>query len=373
MKNKVLIVYGGKSVEHDISIITAQQVMKFLPEEYEYLPIYIDRNGVWWSADNLTDIKIYSNFKKLAKNKKQATIVLGENKLLLKKGCKFSKVIDIYAVLNCCHGNIGEDGALQGVFKSCNLPQSSSGVMSSALCMDKVFMKDIFKANDIKSPKYVSVDKCTYEKSSSKSVKEVLEKLKLPVVVKPANLGSSIGISVCKDEKSLAEGLNLAFEFDRKVLVEEMVENLREFNCACFNYKEQHFLSHVNEVKNKKEIYSFEDKYLAKESKNQATKKSLSKKIQNLTEKVYKLFDCQGVVRIDFLFDDKQEILYVNEINSIPGSLAFYLFKDIPFKDLLGSIIEQSVCVSNDEKLLTKTFESDALKIFSSVSNVLKK
>ena len=373
MKERILVIFGGKSVEHDISIITAMQVLKQWPKSFDCLPVYIDREGLWWIADNLSEIKIYSSFKRLSKNRKQVTLILGEKVVAVKKGNKFVPQYEVETVLNCCHGNIGEDGSVQGVLKTCAIPTTSSGVTSSALCMDKVFMKDILKANDILSPKYVSFDRCTYLQTKEKILKNVANKIEFPLIVKPANLGSSIGISVCHKEGDLEKAVELALMFDDKILIEKLVENLREFNCACFLFKGHFFTSNVNEVRNKKEIYSFEDKYLSKKDGNREVDKTLSKKVQSLTERVYKLFDCKGIVRVDFLFDEKAEILYVNEINTIPGSLAFYLFKDITFKDLLISMLEESKLDAEREKKLTVSFESNALKIFENVSESLKK
>ena len=188
MKERILVIFGGKSVEHDISIITAMQVLKQLPKSLDCVPIYIDRVGLWWIADNLFDIEIYSDFKKLAKKRKQVTLILGEKVVAVKKGNKFVSQFEVETVLNCCHGNIGEDGAMQGVLKTCAIPTTSSGVTSSALCMDKVFMKDILKANDILSPKYVSFDRCTYSQTKEKVMKNVSNKIEFPLIVKPANL-----------------------------------------------------------------------------------------------------------------------------------------------------------------------------------------
>ena len=243
---------------------------------------------------------------------------------------------------------------------------------SMALCMDKAFMKDIFKANGINSPHYVTFKELDYKGNKAKLVKQIGSKVSYPLVVKPSNLGSSIGISVCKTEGELDNALMLAFEFDKKVVIERFVENLKEFNCACFCYKGNFYPSKVNEVTNKSEIYTFEDKYLSENAKNQEADKKLSKKIQTLTEKVYKLFDCKGVVRVDFLFDEKANELYVNEINSIPGSLAFYLYKDIAFKDILTSMIDESKFLHASNNTI-KSFDSDALKIFDSVAKTYKK
>ncbi len=373
MKEKVAIVFGGTSVEHDISIITAVQTMAYLPDEYSFVPIYIDKDGLWWTADNLNDIKVYQNFQKKAKAKKQVSLVLGKGELLAKKNGKFSPYCKLSTVLNCCHGRIGEDGCVQGVFECCNLAQTSCAVTSSALCMDKSFMKDVFSQNNILSPKYVTLRKCEYEQNKKDKLAEIEKKLQPPVVVKPANLGSSIGISFCEKFEELDEAISLALSFDRKVVIEEAVKNLREFNCACLSYRGELITSIVNEVKNKTNIFTFEDKYISEHASGREVDKTLSKKVKKLTERVYDIFDCRGVVRIDFLYDEHEKMLYVNEINSIPGSLAFYLFKEIPFKELLRALIEESFSVEDEKRRLLTTFESDALKIFEEVQDQVKK
>ncbi len=367
MKEKVLVVFGGKSVEHDISIITAVQALGNLPEGFDFLPIYVDRSGVWWTADNLKDIEIYKNFYRKAQNARRVTFLLGERRLLIEKHGKFVPFVPVKTVMNCCHGNCGEDGAFQGIFKSCNVATTSCGVLSSALCMDKALMKDVLKANNIPSPEFFVIKKSEFD------TEKMLKKCKFPLVVKPANLGSSIGISVCKNKAEFEEAVALAFEFDQKVVVEKMVENLREFNCACFSFKGREFVSTVNEVTNKGEIFSFEDKYLAESGGGHGLESSLSKKVKALTEKVYKLFDCKGVVRVDFLYDQAAKALYVNEVNTIPGSMAFYLFKDISFKELFASIVEESIREFEEEKALIKTFSSDALLIFEKESKKIQK
>ena len=144
MKEKLLIIFGGKSVEHDISIITALQAMKNLPEKCDSIVVYIDRDGLWWTAENMEDISIYKNFSKLAKKKSQVSILLGERKILAKKGFKWVESAKFFAVLNCCHGNLGEDGAIQGVFKCCEVAQSSPQVTSSAICNKWIIFYSLF-------------------------------------------------------------------------------------------------------------------------------------------------------------------------------------------------------------------------------------
>ncbi len=371
MKEKVVVLFGGESVEHDISIITALQVLRNVPQNYDVLPVYIDKSGVWWVADNLCDVKIYKKFEKLAKNRKRVTILLGENILLVQKSGKYKFYAKIYSVLNCCHGRIGEDGCVSGIFKASNTAISSCDVVSSAVCMDKTVMKDILKANEILSPEYVYFDIDSYEKVSI--LKQIRKKLGFPVVVKPANLGSSIGISVCKSEDEFENAVKLAFEFDKKILVEKFVNNLREFNCACVHFRNQTFTSSVNEVFLEDKIFTFDEKYLLKKQKTAHGCRFLTKKIKKLTEKIYNLFGCCGVVRVDFLFDSVEKKLYINEVNTIPGSLAFYLFKEISFKDFVSCLIEQSRTNFEENKKFVTNFPSDALNVFEAIGEISKK
>ena len=361
MKKKVLIVFGGESVEHDISIITALQTMMFLPKDYDFLPVYIDRDGAWWMAQNLNEKKTFVCFEKNAKNKKRVTLVCGKNILFQVKGKRLKTVCEVLCVLNCCHGRFGEDGALQGVLKGSNIPHTSCDVTSSALCMDKAFLKDVMERNNIPTPEYVCISD---DGISEEVLHKTLSKLKPPVVVKPANLGSSIGVSVCKNEGELSDAIDFAFSFDKKVVVEKFVNNLREFNCACFGFKENLFCSDVNEVVQKGEVYSFEDKYLQNQSKTKKVETSIKRKVQMLTQKAYKIAGCSGVVRVDFLYDEKQRKLFLNEINTIPGSLAFYLFKGIKFQELIGCLIEDSLFREKKQTKLVKTYKSDALEVF---------
>lgn len=365
MKEKVIIIFGGRSVEHDISVITAIQCMRNLPEGYEFLPVYIDRNGQWWVADNLENIEIYKNFSALAKNAHRASILAGENTLLIEKHKKYVPLCSCLGVLNCCHGGVGEDGSLQGLLRCSQIPQTSSLVLSSALCMDKAFFKDILKSHNIQTPKYLLLDQ--------ENAAKMQKKCKFPCVVKPANLGSSVGISLCKNAQELSDALALAFQFDSRVLVEDEVQNLREFNCACFCYKGRYFTSLANEVKDKGELYTFEDKYLSSASSSHEVESTLARKIKALAEKTYKLLNCSGVARVDFLYDAAAKEIYVNEINTIPGSLAFYLFKDIPFKELIACSIEQALLMAEEDKKLVKTFDSNALQIFEDVALMAKK
>ena len=371
MKDNLVVFFGGKSVEHDISIITALTVMKNINlSDYNVLPVYISGDGLWYMADNLTDENIYQNFDKFVKNKVCVTLVMGKPYLAIRKGNKYSKFIQVNCALLCNHGMNGEDGTLQGVLELCSIPYTSCGVTSSGICMDKVFMKNIFVANKIPTTEYMYLKENEYIKDEKKILLTISKRLKFPIIIKPANLGSSIGISVCNSIEDLKNGIDVAFKFDSKILIEKVVISLKEYNCACLKVEDRLILSSIDEVESNDEIFSFDEKYLqVKAKRKNKISASMKNRIHTLTSKVYELFDCEGIVRVDFLFDESNNILYVNEINSIPGSMALYLFKDYKPSELIECMILQAKFRLKDKFKRKYSFESQALNIFKDFKN----
>ena len=361
---EIAVIFGGKSVEHDISVITGIQTIRFLKENYKCLPIYIDGNGTWWTGKNLDNPKIYQDFFKRAKSLKKITPIFGGG--AFKVGLKRKKV---YSCVVCCHGLNGEDGSVAGVLELCNLPYTSCGILSSSVCMDKAFTKAILANSNLKTTNYKVVFGWELEKSSN-ILSSILEDLKFPLIVKPANLGSSVGISVCNTKEELIKATEIALHFDSKVLIEEFLKGCEEFNCACFSYNDKVFTSDVCVV-NKGEIFSFDDKYIKQSDfSNEEISNYLKQEIKNATQDVYKMFECFGVVRVDFLWKDGE--LFVNEINTIPGALSCYLFPN-RFKEVLDIMIEQSRKRLKEKEKISYSFKSDALKLFENSAEVFKK
>ena len=371
MKANLVVIFGGKSVEHDISIITALTVLKNINlKDYNVLPVYISGNGLWYMADNLTDENIYQDFDKFAKNKVCVTVVMGKPYLAIKKSKKYSKFIQVNCAILCNHGVNGEDGTLQGVLELCSIPYTSCGVTSSGICMDKVFMKNVFISNKIPTPEYMSLKENDYLKDEKKNLGTISKRLKFPLIIKPANLGSSIGISVCNNIDELKNGIEIAFKFDKKILIEKVITSLKEYNCACLKVEDRLILSSIDEVESNDEIFSFDEKYLKVKTKGKnKIPASMKNRIHTLTSRVYELFDCEGIVRVDFLFDENNNILYVNEINSIPSSMALYLFKDYKPTELLECMILQAKFRLKDKLKRKYRFESQALNIFKEFKN----
>lgn len=370
MKN-IAVVFGGKSVEHDISIITALQVISALPKSWKLIPIYIKIDGKFVIADNLNDKNIYLNYDKLVKREKEISFCLGNQQLIVLNKGKIKEKIKIDCAILCNHGHGGEDGSLQGLFETCQIPYTSCNVGSSAVCMDKALTKIMLKNADIDTPAYIHFDIDEYQKNKDKIKKQIVKTIKLPCIVKPVKLGSSVGINICENESMLNDAIEHAFKYDDKIIVEKFIENAREFCCAVVKNSGELFESKVSEVK-KGRIFTFEEKYINEKPKGQSKiSKTLDRKIKTMAKEVYKALECDGVVRVDFLFDEAGDKLYVNEVNSIPGSLAFNLF-DTSFDDLIITLVSEAEERKEKEKRIVYQFNSKAIECFIKMTDNLK-
>lgn len=371
-KEKILVVFGGKSAEHDISIITGIQVLnKVDREKFDVFPLYLSRKGEMFFGKQLENLETYINFNEKAF--KKATFLLGNKFLYLSKGKAFKRAFEVGCVINCCHGLNGEDGTLQGLFELCGIPQTSPSVLSSAICMDKTIMKDVLRANRILTPNSVSFSMFDFYFNQEEIFEKIQNNLNFPnnpCFVKPANLGSSIGISKCKNFQELEEAVEVAGKFDERIIVEESIENAVEVNCAVLGDGEFQIASKIEYPISWGKFLSFDEKYLMRKnaenlSENQKKlNEEIEEKIKEIAKNAFKVFNCKGVVRIDFLV--KENEIYLNELNTIPGSLAFYLFKEegIDFKGLLNRLI--TIAIKNNEEKQGKTFaySSNALANF---------
>lgn len=386
MKKNICVIFGGKSTEHDISILTACQVIKALNvQKYNILPVYINQKGNWYYGNQLKEVSFFKNisYKKL----KQVSILPQDNFLYKKSFNKFKKWLKVDCAIICCHGKNGEDGTIQGLLELSNIPYTSSGVIGSSVGLDKVAMKNLFVADKLPVCKFVSVTKKQFDEGG---IDYILKQISLPIIVKPNSLGSSIGISVVKDEQDLQDALQLAFLFDDKVCIEELVQNITEVNISVLGVGEDCVCSVTEQPQNNSEFLTFKDKYIsgAKQNSSKSTASKLNgmenlqrvvpanisnnqtKKIQQLAKQIFKLLNCKGVVRIDFIIDNTNQKIYVNEINTIPGSFAFYLWEQsgIKFDILLDKLIQIAEFVNKNQNKLTTTFNTTVLS-----KNMVKK
>ena len=358
---KLAVIFGGKSVERDISIITGLQVIRSIKDDFDVLPIFIDESGNWATCENSLDIKIYRDFFALAKKPKKVFVDFGKNQFKI-NACFKNISFKPDAVIVCMHGANGEDGAIAGVLQMAQMPYSCPNLMSCAICYDKDITKCILKNFNLPV-----VESLTYQ-SNEIDEESILKKIGFPLIVKPARLGSSVGVAVCKTKDELIEAVKVAKAYDNKIVFEKFLEDCREFNCAVLSNGEEYVCSNPFEVKSQK-FYTFDQKYLTtKPLSNPVSSKSLSKKIKLLAEKVAKILDCEGVVRVDFLMQNDN--LYVCEVNSIPGSLSGYLFGSL--KEVIFELIEIAKSRLKKQKNYIYSFSSKALDLFAQEINTNK-
>ena len=383
MKKQVGVIFGSRSCEREVAIISAVQLMRHLDRErYDLVPVYIDEHGAWYTGECLADI---ASFKPFNPNREGVTKVFpdlssGSGALLtLQKGTgllareriEIAARVDVYIVV--MHGLNGEDGTLQGLLELANVPYTSSGVAGSALGMDKIMMKQFFRGADLPVLPSVWHTREEFAKDRGRVINNIVEKLGFPVFVKPANLGSSIGVSRADNTDSLADSLELAFEYDRRVLVEKGLNRPIELNCSVLGYDGDTEVSPIEMPINHDEFLDFRDKYLASGgSKGMASlhrvlpapiEDDLKEKIQQLSRKIFRMMDCKGVVRIDFMYDRDSENLYITEINTIPGSMAFYLWENagVSYSSLIDRMIEYAEKAHRDKNNANYAYSSDIL------------
>ncbi|MCI6508694.1 MAG: D-alanine--D-alanine ligase [Bacilli bacterium] len=368
-KNKLNIglIIGGKSVEHDISILSGLQVYHALDKDkYNVTIFYITKEQEWLVGEPLSDIHTYINeeFSKCT-----PVIVFGENHNIFYKGL-FSKPkatpIDIFVLV--LHGDGTEDGTIAGYLDTIGATYTSASHTESAILQDKIYTKQILQCNGIESIPYIEMNS---EKTFEEVKKEVEEKLKYPVIIKPVRLGSSIGINCANDNAQLKKGIEECLKYGNRIIIEKKLTSFKEYNLALIKDTNRIISSSIEEVIPTSEILSFKDKYESMDKMSEASNRiipaildaTLEKEIRRLGIKAYKTFNLKGVVRIDFLYDCLEKYIYINEINTIPGSLAFYLFEkeNITFTSLLDILIKNAIISKNQESRYVKSFITSVL------------
>ena len=386
---KVAVIFGGRSAEHEVSVITGMQVIENIDKtKYEVVPIYVDKNGKWLTGNSLMDFKNYKDgsFKDakeiiLSPNHGDKNIYAHPNTVGL-FGKKILGEIDI--VFPAFHGMNGEDGTVQGIFELMDIPYVGCGVLGSSVGMDKILMKDVYKANGLPVVDYVWFYRSKWLKDKDIVIKDIEEKLSYPLFVKPANLGSSIGISKAKDREGLINAIEIAIRYDRKIIIEKAVENLREINCAVLGFDNEVITSLCEEPIGWEEILSFEDKYVRSNEKGGKSsgerriipaeiEDNIREEIEELAKKAFITIDGRGVSRIDFLLDANNKV-YINEINTLPGSIAFYLWegKGYPFKKLIDELISIALKVHEEKKANMYSYEANLFNRTQYGSKIIK-
>ena len=389
-KMNIAVIFGSRSCEHDVSIISALQLIEAAKQAgFGVTPIYISREGLWYTGEALDKIETFREFNPMGKGITRVNLDVSANSGDLwawppQRAGLFAKVpapvAHIDVAIPVFHGLHGEDGTVQGLLEMANIPYASSGVLGSAVGMDKIAMKQILKGAGFPVLDFVWFTRDQLKLERENIIEKIERKIKYPAFVKPAALGSSIGVSKANNREELEKAIDLAASYDRRILVEVGINNPVEINCAALGYGEEVRAS-VCEMpvpSTGDKFLNFFEKYLRNAgAKGEGSRgmKSLSRvvpapignelteRIQTMTKKIFKLLDCRGTVRIDFILDEN-DMLYVNEPNTIPGSLAFYLWKEcgVSFAKLVEIMVEDALRAHADKNTNVYAFDSTILQ-----------
>ncbi len=378
MKIKLGVFFGGKSVEHEVSVITAIQAMASInKDKYEIVPIYISKNGDMYCGEKIGKIESYTDIPSLLRESSRVVLVKDENKFLLTRypAKKFgnSTVASIDIAFPMGHGTNVEDGALQGFLQTIGIPYVGCDVTSAAVGMDKYITKILLKADGIP---VLNAERL--KNSAHYELQSLEEKIGYPMIIKPINLGSSVGIKIARDRDELEAVIEHAFMFTNEIIAEHAIMNLKEVNVAVLGDAEAAVASECEEPIACDEILSYEDKYVSgdKNGSKSSGMASLKRKIpaditpmqreeiRLLAVKAFRSLSCNGVARLDFMIDMDNDEIYFNEINTLPGSLAFYLWEPIGLKytDMLEKMISLAFKRERENSSINFSFESNILK-----------
>ena len=351
MKTQVAVFFGGRSTEHEISVISANQAINALnTDKYDVIPVYISKEGRWYTGTPLLDLRRYRDIPSLLKECEEVYMrpVFGDYNLYHSspKGFfgKKNVAAKIDVVIPVLHGANGEDGTFEGILDSIGIPYAGCDTLSSANGMDKITMKMILHESGIPVVDYRWFTDRQWFADKENLIAGIKSALGYPVIVKPANLGSSIGISCAHNREELQRSVEEAARYASRILVEKMIEDMQEINCSVLGDADEHQTSVLEEPIKSSEILSYDAKYLGGD------------KIQKLAAETFRILSCHGVSRVDVMIDRKDRQVYVNEINTIPGSLSFYLWEGsgIRFDQLMDRLV--ALAIKRNTRRAQKTF-----------------
>lgn len=363
MRKTVAVFFGGRSCENEISVLTGVFVLNLLDQEkYAVFPVYVHTDGATYTSSKMTDLDVFKgggvgDFERIFFD-------CGTAYALHSSKRKIRKIAKIDVILNCCHGGLGEGGGVSALAEWNGIALASPDLTASGVFMDKSLTKLAMRALSIPTVDYIRVNERDYEKRGAFLLRSIESRLKYPVVIKPAHLGSSIGITVAKNEEEAKAGIENGFVLDDRVIIEKYLENKQDVNCAAYALDGEIFVSEP-ETAFGAGVYSFEDKYVKRDSDGGllhakgggrvALSGELREKIRAYTKTVYKRLNLQGVVRLDFLVSDGKA--YLCEVNTVPGSLAYYLFCErvIDAKRFFGDLLEEALRRAKTEKKIVTT------------------
>lgn len=388
MKIKLGVLFGGESVEHEVSIISAIQAIEHLDsDKYDVYPIYITKDKEWYYGSYLTNLDVFKDMSLVKRYAKKVVLINKDGRFVLQSLGLFKKeVVELDLIFPIVHGTHVEDGTLQGYLETIGIPYVGSDVYASVVGQDKVFMKQIFDAEGIPTPKYIWFLSSDYTNNENEIIDKV-NSFSFPVFVKPSKLGSSVGIAKVEKKEDLDDAIVEAMQYDKKIIIEEGIKNLREANISVLGNDEYQELSEIEEVFTNSNFLTYSDKYLGGKKGKGFSKKGMASASRNIpgdfdnklrdeirinAKKVFRALNIKGVCRIDFLIDNKEKKVYVGEINTIPGSLSFYLWEPTnkKYSELLDQMIDIAIKDYRNNKKIVYSFDSNILQNYNGVKGL---
>ena len=392
MKLNIAVFFGGESVEHEVSIISAHQAIEALDKnKYNVIPVYVSKERKLYVSDLLKDMSNYKDLKHLISQCTQVSITSEDNRVVIRPvktslfGPKELGTIDV--AIPVMHGTNGEDGTIQGFFEMLKVPYAGCDLYGAAIGQDKVLQKNVLNDNNLPITNWFWVYGAEMDTRQSEILDKV-HRLIYPVIIKPARTGSSVGISIAHNDEEYLACFDEARQYDEKIITEKVVKPMREINCSVVGDSYSCVASVLEEVSSvsQDELLSFSDKYLGggKSTKSEGSKGMAStarivpapltdeqtRLIQQLAKETFRVLGTSGVCRIDFLMDADTKKVYVNEINTIPGSLAFYLWQaaGVSFSELMDKLVELALDRERRRSKMTFSYETNILSNFSASS-----
>ncbi|MBF1071996.1 MAG: D-alanine--D-alanine ligase [Solobacterium sp.] len=392
MKLNIAVFFGGESVEHEVSIISAHQAIEALDKnKYNVIPVYVSKERKLYVSDLLKDMSNYKDLKHLISQCTQVSITSEDNRVVIRPvkpslfGLKELGTIDV--AIPVMHGTNGEDGTIQGFFEMLKVPYAGCDLYGAAIGQDKVLQKNVLNDNNLPITNWFWVYGAEMDTRQSEILDKV-HRLIYPVIIKPARTGSSVGISIAHNDEEYLACFDEARQYDEKIITEKVVKPMREINCSVVGDSYSCVASVLEEVSSvsQDELLSFSDKYLggSKSTKSEGSKGMAStarivpapltdeqtRLIQQLAKETFRVLGTSGVCRIDFLMDADTKKVYVNEINTIPGSLAFYLWQaaGVSFSELMDKLVELALDRERRRSKMTFSYETNILSNFSASS-----
>ena len=383
MKLKIAVAFGGRSVEHEISVLSAQQVMAALDEErYEILPLYIAKDGRMFCEEELRELETFQHIEEFIADHTSVALIRRDAHTLIPSRRKlFARDKEVDLVFPVLHGTNGEDGTFQGYLKTIGIPYVGCSVLAGAIGQDKVIMKQVLQDSGLSVVPWFF---WTLHQPMEQSFFKKAQRLGYPLIIKPANLGSSVGIAVAHNDVELHKSMIEAFQYDHKVVIEKVIEPLREINASVLGDEDGCRCSTLEEVVKQDEILSYDNKYSGQgKSKGMlSTSRKLpaelsdeqAEEVRTMAMDAFRALNAAGVVRIDFLMHADSSALYVNEINTIPGSLSFYLWEKegLSFPALLDELISLALQRVRREQKMIFSYDTNILRDYKGIGKLMK-